>query len=123
MSSTISGSINIGSMRIGSGKTDPDNTAWQPYNPTSPIPGRGIYVDVDTSKAGFTKTPNYVISVCGHTDHWVLTGTSTIYDPTPTGFRVYVRYSYNKPGQEAPPLTPAYAKQCKWHVSWIGIEP
>ena len=123
MSTPISGSINIGAMRIGSGKTDPDNTAWQPYDPTAAIPGRGIYVDVDTSNAGFTKTPNYVISLCGHTDHWVLTGTSAIYDPTPTKFRVYLRYSYNKPGQEAPPLTPGHAKQCKWHISWIGIEP
>jgi hypothetical protein len=116
-------SINLSSMRIGSGSTEPGNTDWKPYDPTSTIPGRGIYVDVDTSKAGFTKPPNYVISLCGYTDHWVLTGTSAIYSPSPTSFRVYLRYSYNKPGQEAPPLTPAYANQCKWYVTWIGIEP
>ena len=111
------------SMRIGSGSTKPVNTAWQPYDPTSSIPGRGIFVDVDTSHAGFTKTPNYVISVGGRSHHWELTGTSTIYDPTPTKFRVYVRLSYNKTGQETPPLTPAQANTHLWHVTWIGVEP
>lgn len=119
----MSTSINMSSMRIGSGSTKPGDTDWQPYDTASPIPGRGLYLDVDTSAAGFTKTPNYVISVCGYTDHWVLTGTSTIYSPTPNKFRVYVRLSYNKPGQETPPLTPAYANECQWYVTWIGIEP
>jgi hypothetical protein len=117
--------MNDTSMRIGSGSTKPGSTNWQPYDPTSSIPGRGIFVDVDTSAAGFTKTPNYVISVCGYSHHWILTGTSQVYDPTPTSFRVYVRYSYNKSGQEAPPLTPgdANSQPWRWHVTWIGVQP
>ena len=109
-------------MRIGSGATVAGSTAWQPYDPSSTIPGRGIYVDVDTSAAGFTKTPNYVISLCGRTNHWELTGTSAIYSPTNIKFRVYVRLSYNKPGLETPPLTPAQANAYGWHISWIGVE-
>ena len=110
-------------MNIGSGSTKPGNTAWQPYDPTSAIPGRGIFVDVDTSHARFTKTPNYVISVCGNNRHWELTGTSQVYDPSPTKFRVFVRLSYNKTGAETPPLTPAQANTYGWHVTWIGVEP
>ena len=109
-------------MRIGSGSTAPGSTHFQQYDPTHASQGRGVFVDVDTSSAGFTKTPNYVISVCGHSSHWALSGTSAIYDPSPTGFRVYLRWSYNPNGQEAPPLTPADANAYGWYITWIGIE-
>ncbi len=110
------------SMRIGSGSTPPGATNWQQYAPTSPLK-RGVFVDVDTTAAGFTKTPNYVISVCGQNRVWELAGTSAVYDPKPNGFRVYLRWSYNKPGAEQPPLTPAEANQQGFFVTWIGVEP
>jgi hypothetical protein len=109
------------SMRIASGSTKPGETNWKQYEPSNPLK-RGVWVDVDTTSGGFNKTPNYVISVCGRSRVWELAGTSAVYDPTPTGFRVYVRWSYNKPGQEAPPLTPAEANGCGWYVTWIGVE-
>jgi hypothetical protein len=110
------------SMRIASGSTKPGATNWQQYDPGSPLL-RGVYVDVDTSHGDFKKTPNYVTSVCGHNKVWELAGTSAVYDPTPTGFRIYVRWSYNKPGAELPTLTPADANALGWYVTWIGIEP
>ena len=110
------------SMRFGSGSTVPGKTDWKPYEPNHPIPGRGIFVDVDTSEFGFTKTPNYVASLCGNSSHWELTGTSSIYDPTPTKFRIYLRRSYNKHGQETPPLTPDMANKLGWYVTWVGVE-
>jgi len=112
------------STRIASGSTIPGKTNWQPYDPVNPlnIPGRGVYVDIDTSQAGFTKTPNYVISLCGHTNHWEVCGSSAIYDPTPTGFRVNLRYSWNAPTHEAPPLMPDEANKFGWYVTWIGVE-
>jgi hypothetical protein len=109
------------SMRIGSGSTPQGATAWQQYDPTNPLM-RGVYVDVDTSAAGFKKTPNYVISLCAHNRAWELSGTSAVYDPTAIGFRVYVRWSYNQSGAEQPPLTPAEANRDGWYVTWIGVE-
>jgi hypothetical protein len=109
------------SMRIASGSTVQGATAWQQYDPTNALM-RGVFVDVDTSQGGFTKTPNYVISLCGHNRVWEVSGASAVYDPTPIGFRVYLRWSYNKGGAEAPPLTPAMANQFLWFISWIGIQ-
>jgi hypothetical protein len=112
------------SMRIGSGSTPAGSTAWKPYDPNSPIPGRGIYVDVDTTAAGFKNTPNYVASLCGKGNHWEVCGSNAIYNPTNVGFRIYLRYSWNAPGHEQPPLTPAFANAAghQWYVSWIGVE-
>src|SRR5688500_729256 len=108
------------STRIGSGRTEPGNTNWTPYLGHST---REIEVQIVTSAAKFTQTPHYVSSLCAHTDHWAVCGSSAIYDPTPTGFRLLLRYSWNKPtGHEQPPLTPADANSWKWHINWIGIE-
>jgi hypothetical protein len=99
-------------IKIGSGETPAGNTNWQPY-----LGGTtGILVDVDTSAAGFTSTPHYVASIAGISSHWATTGGSSIYDPTPTRFRVYVRYS------DGGSITPAQANEHKWRISWIGVQ-
>jgi hypothetical protein len=95
----------------GSGSTTPGSTNWQPY------PGNtGIYLDVDTSAGKFTTTPKYFTSLGGDSSHWATTGVTSIYTPSPTGFRVYVRWS------DGSALTPAQANSLQWHVSWLGVE-
>jgi hypothetical protein len=83
------------------------STAWQDFH------GTGVYCDVDTSSAGLPTTPLYLVSVGGDGGHWDLTGTSCVYNATPTGFRCYVR----RPEGEPPP-TPDEATGGKWVVQW-----
>ena len=95
----------------GSGSTTPGSTNWQPY------PGNtGIYLDVDTSVGKFTTTPKYFTSLGGNSSHWATTGATSIYTPSSTGFRVYVRWS------DGSVLTPAQANSLQWHVNWLGVE-
>lgn len=93
---------------IAKGSTPVGNTAWQQYP-------EGIFVDVDTSSAGFKTTPIYITSLGGAGNHWRTTGATSIYLPTPTGFRVYVRWAIGGP------LTPAVANQYQWHINWIAV--
>jgi hypothetical protein len=93
---------------VASGRTEPYNTDWQPHQGTT-----GIYVDIDTSWAGFTD-PVYVTSLGGETQHWKTTGASSIYNATPEGFRVYVRWADGKP------LRPDDANDKGWHINWVA---
>jgi hypothetical protein len=97
---------------IASGRTPPGNTNWQLYRDTTP----GIFVDVNTSAAGFSNTPVYVTSLGGNIGHWATTGGSSVYQETPAGFRVYVRWSNSNS------ITPAQANSWQWHINWIGIQ-
>jgi len=97
-------------VQIASGSTPVGNTPWQQY-PN----GEGIFLDVDTSSFGFKNTPIYITSLGGDSGHWVTTGATSIYAPTPQGFRIYVRVST---GGE---LTPAGANRLKWHINWIAV--
>ncbi|MEW4526509.1 hypothetical protein [Maioricimonas sp. JC845] len=96
-----------------SGKTPVGGTNWQVYGDVA----NAIFVDVDTSSAGFTSVPNYVSSLGGNSQQWETIGGSAIYSPTPTGFRVYVRFVDQKH------LTPAIANAAGWHIVWIGHQP
>jgi hypothetical protein len=96
--------------RIASGRTNPGSTAWVAYGAS------GIYVDVDTTAARLTGNPVYVTSIGGTSNQWATTGATSIYAPTPTGFRVYVRYA------DGGPLTPAVANGYQWHINWIAME-
>ncbi len=101
--------------KTASGRTTPGATNWQVERSTT------IYVDVDTSAAGFTTTPVYVTSIGGDTNHWRTAGGSSVYAATATGFRVFLRWDTISVNQEA--LTPADANNYKWHINWIGSEP
>ena len=101
--------------KTASGRTTPGATNWQVQRSTT------IYVDVDTSAAGFTTTPVYVTSIGGDTNHWRTAGGSSVYAATATGFRVFLRWDTISVNQEA--LTPADANNYKWHINWIGSEP
>lgn len=98
---------NIG---IASGKTAPGQ-GWQPY-----ANGKGIFIDVDTSSFDFTTTPVYVTALHGRTSHYDTVGASSVYSPTPTGFRIYIRR------RDGAALQPAFAQQRDWHIQWIAIE-
>ncbi|HEX6468224.1 MAG TPA: hypothetical protein VF069_03940 [Streptosporangiaceae bacterium] len=97
------------SQRIAAGSTAPGQ-GWMSYG------GTGLFIDVDTSSAHFTGNPTYTSSVGGTGGQWALTGTSAIYFPTATGFRIYVRWS------DGSALTPATAQGFGWYVNWIGVD-
>ena len=99
------------SIKICSGSTTPGSTNWQPYGGNT-----GIYLDVDTSVGKFTSTPRYFTTIGGNSSHWATTGATSIYNATPTGFRVYVRWS------DGSALTPAQANSFQWHINWLAVE-
>jgi hypothetical protein len=88
------------------GKTDPQQTRWVQYS------DGGIYVDIDTSSAGFSSTPYYFTSLGGHTNNWQAQGVTSIYLPTEKGFRVHVGHRE---------LTATQAKEWGWYINWIAI--
>jgi hypothetical protein len=96
--------------KIGAGETAP-GAGWQQY-----AGGAGLFIDVDTSAAGFTSTPIYITCLGGASQHWALTGGSAVYTPTPTLFRIYVRWA------DGAALAPGTANAGAWHVKWIGIQ-
>jgi len=103
----------MANLKIASGRTTPGSTPWEQYNGGTP----GIYVDVNTSSGGFTGTPLYFTSIGGNSNHWATTGATSIYLPTATGFRVYVRYA------NSGAITPDQANSLQWHINWLGIQP
>ena len=81
----------------------------------------GIYVDVDISACGFTKTPHYIATLEGNSRHWGVNGASSIYSPTPNGFRIYIRGNDDNYGQ-LNPLRIDTAQQYNWHIKWSAIQ-
>ncbi len=104
-------------VQVASGSTPVYQTAWQSYSDGQG--GEGIFVDVDTTLAGFKTTPIYTTSLGGNGYQWLSSGATSIYTPTPTGFRVYVRWS--AVSSLTPALTPAFANQNGWHINWIAV--
>jgi hypothetical protein len=103
--------------KIASGKSLPQD--WKDHISGGKIVGIGV--NVDTSASGFSKTPTYITSIHGVRSHWNLIGGCSVYDARPTGFTIYVQYWDDKEkNYKAPSLTEA--KDCGWHIQWIGIE-
>ncbi len=111
-------------VKIGQGVTSPDD--WINYNTT------GIYVDVNTSACGFTTTPHYNVTLESTTNsgyHWYVSGTTSLYNVSPTGFRVYLRWT-DHPSELATvgslnfpnPLRVSTAENRNWVIRWTGIE-
>jgi secreted trypsin-like serine protease len=86
-----------------SGRTIPGSTDWQQFGTD------GVYVNIDTSACGLTSAPLYFSTIGGDGGHWTARGASSIYDPTATGFTIYL----NDPG-----ITPELANQRRWHINW-----
>lgn len=98
---------------ISSGQTPVGTTNWQVYTGAP----NSLYVDVDTSAAGFTTVPSYVCSLGGMQRHWEVLGSTSIYEASRTKFRVYVRFV------DGSALTPADANSFGWIIMWIGSAP
>jgi hypothetical protein len=99
----------------GAGRTTPGQ-GWQKY-----ADGPGIYLDVNTAGAGFNaafETPAYTISLGGNQSMWYLAGSSSVYSPTLTGFRVYLRNLE----LDSDPLTVQQAAAWGLHINWIGVQ-
>jgi hypothetical protein len=87
-----------------SGSTTEGSTNWTQYSSNS------IYVDVDTSSCGFSTTPIYVTSMGGGSSSYITTGSTSIYDESETGFRIYI-YTTE---------TPDEANSRGWHINWVA---
>jgi len=98
-----------GRVLIAAGRTR-QGLDWQQYGTA------GVLIDVNTAGYHFTTTPVYVTALHGASSHWATTGGSSVYSPTPTGFRVYVRWS------DGHPLTVSDAQSLGWHIQWIATE-
>jgi hypothetical protein len=71
-----------------------------------------IYIDVDTSSCSdHINTPLYFTALTGLGQTWDTIGATSIYSPTPTGFRVYVKQNG---------ITPAGASLNKWAINWAA---
>jgi hypothetical protein len=93
-----------------SGSTPPGKTAWQQAGVG------GLYVDVDTSLAGYSRAvPAYITSLEGANFHGETIGATSIYLARPRSFRVYVRFV------SGAPITPAFANQNEWRINWIAV--
>jgi len=104
-------------LHLAQGKTSPND--WVNYQSSR----GGIYVDVDTSSSGFSATPHYMATLEGKSHHWCANGANAIYNATPTGFRVYLRWTDdNGHFGELNPLKIETAKKYKWHLKWTGIQ-
>ena len=102
-------------LHIAQGVTSPND--WKDYS------NLGIYVDVDTSSHGFTETPHYIVTLEGRTHHWSANGATSIYNATPKGFRIYLRWTDdNGHYGDHNPLRITHAKRFKWHLKWTGIQ-
>ncbi len=105
--------------RVYSGTTDP--TKWVQH----PTVKNQIYIDVDTSKCDFKATPLYVCSLDGKSHHWSTTGGSSIYQASPTSFRINLRNavsSFVEGSCEYCPLQAETAKHHEWRINWMAVE-
>ncbi|MEM9320461.1 MAG: hypothetical protein AAGA70_15870 [Pseudomonadota bacterium] len=75
------------SPRIAAGTTEGQESTWQRYSTNEAV------IRVDTSDVGFQTTPVYLPSLGGDGGHWMVEGTSSVYQASPTGFDVYIRWT------------------------------
>lgn len=118
---TSNAQITVGSMVVGQGVTDPND--WLDYS------NLGIYVDVNTSACGFTQTPHYLVTLESRSGYqWEVSGVPSIYNITPTGFRVYLRWT-DHPSDRSTigsrnfpnPLRASTARDRGWVIRWTAI--
>jgi hypothetical protein len=90
-----------------SGRTTAGDTDWVNYTDT------GVYVDIDTSKCGFSGTPLYFTSLGGSASHWLSKGGTSVYDAGEGKFRVYIKYPWGIDASEA--------NDKDWHINWEAV--
>ena len=99
-------------LRICSGSTPVNTTAWQIYGT-----GPQIFVTVDTSACKFTKRPIYLPVLAGSSSHWTTSGGSNPYTVDATANTQFQVYIYN--GTAGTKIADANANQ--WHIEWVAI--
>jgi hypothetical protein len=72
-----------------------------------------LFLDVDTSTAGFPGTPNYITAMNGEHSHWRTVGSHAIYEPSATSFRIYVLYELSE-------VKVSQASKWQWAINWMG---
>ena len=90
------------------GATPIGKTDWKLYQNKA----GGIFVEIDTTSAGFEETPIYLVNLAGKTSHWTSSGGSNVYAATPTSFRVYIQQTN---------ITVERANEWEWVVNWIAV--
>jgi len=94
-------------VKVCAGTTGRTKTTWVNYSGN-----HGIYTDVDISRCGFVKTPTVTTSLEGSSSHWVASGTASVYNTSPSKFRIYIYKSSLRTKQ---------AKSWKYNVEWIAV--
>ena len=89
---------------------------WQKAPPTERLGSgapleEGSYIYVDTSPAGFKATPAYITSVQTNHMHWAVSGSGSVYNPAPSGLRVYLKDA------KFPHILQLY----QWKVNYVAI--
>jgi len=95
-------------MKVCAGSTGRTTTDW------TNVSTDGIYYDVDISDCGFKTIPTVTTAVEGSGYHWVSLGTSSIYNTSPSAFRIYLKNTYMNPQG-------GKAESYKWNVEWIAV--
>ena len=115
---------------IHQGVTSPQG--WEDYF-ISTRPYQGVFVDVNTEACGFTTTPHYLVTLeavgtlqgtgsCA----WEASGYTAIYTPSPTGFRVYARWTDRELERcsifpDGTNLTAEIAERLGYVIRWTAI--
>jgi hypothetical protein len=98
------------------GVTVAGKTGWS-------MDGDTVWADVDTSGCHYPQTPHYFPTLrvqdpeAWKVDegHWRVQGSNVVYNPTKSGFRLYLGSINGKS------VTAAQAEKIGWVISWIGV--
>jgi hypothetical protein len=90
------------------GSTPTGSTNWKQNGSDS------LYVDISIAGCGLGIVPVYFASLSGSSGHNRTLGSSSIYNPTSSGFRIHI---VNLAGA----ITPALANQKNWAVNWEAV--
>lgn len=122
---------------IGWGCTDPGQTGWSSPSGTRGV--RLVEVVVDTSDAGFTRTPYYFAQLKGNFSGIAITSSNThpwptplkpelffssigfISQTTPSSFTYQILRGKGFPLGE--PFPPSELEKREWTVEWMGLDP
>ena len=98
-------------IKIVCGRTSVDATAWVLVNAAD----KRVKVTVDTSGAGFSSTPYYLVSLAGDMYNNRNIGGQSVHSPTVTSFVVAPQYT----GPLA--FNDSVARSWKWHITWCAF--
>jgi hypothetical protein len=74
--------------------------------------GKGLYIDVDTTKNKYKVLPSFATSIHASHLHWRVSGGASIYRDKKDGFRLYLDKAMN----------PLFANKYRWAVNYVGYD-